>query len=209
VPTFALSSDLKLRSYRVALTLIELLLTLVFLSILATVLIPNLSSDPTERLTAAGQIIAADLDYARSLAVANGTTYRLTFDLVNNQYDLRHTGTNAAFNTLPKSPYRQADDPPDKQTTRLALLPLPPPPVNLAAVVQSANTQQSTTTIEFNSLGGTTSAFPTVIWLSCGSGNLIRYGCVQIDPLTGLASIGSLTTALPANVSSLAAGGSE
>lgn len=203
------------RCHRAALTLIELLLTLVFLSILATVLIPNLSSDSTERLTAAAQVLTADLDYARTLAVANGTSYRLTFDIVNNQYDLRHTGTNAAFNTLPKSPYRQPDDPSDKQTTKFALLPLPPPAVKLVGVVQMANTTQmagapqSITTIEFNSLGGTTSAYQSVIWFSCGSGIGLRYGCVQVDPIIGLATIGSLTTALPPAVSLLITGGSK
>jgi type II secretory pathway pseudopilin PulG len=193
----------------VALTLIELLLTLVFLSILATVLIPHLSADVPDRLSAASQVILADLDYARSLAVANGTSYRLTFDVANNQYDLRHSGANTAFNTLPKSPYRQPDDPADKQTTKLTLLPLPPPGVKLVAVVQMATALQTTTTLEFNSLGGTTSPYQTVIWLSCGSGNLLRFGCIQVDPITGLATIGSLATALPAAVSAQAAGGSE
>jgi type II secretory pathway pseudopilin PulG len=190
-------------------TLIELLLTLVFLSILATVLIPYLAADLPERLTAAAQVIAADLDYARSLAVTNGSSYRLTFDIANNQYDLRHTGANAALNTLPRSPYRQPDDPIDRQTTKLALLPLPQPCVKLAAVVQMATTPQSITAVEFNSLGGTASAYQTVIWFSCGSGNALRYACVQVDPITGLASIGSLTTALPTASSDLSAGGSE
>jgi len=193
---------------RTALTLIELLLTLVFLSILATILIPQLSSDSPERLNAAAQIIAADVDYARTLAVANGTSYRLSFDLANNSYVLQHTGQNAVFNTLPKSPYRQPDDPADKQTTKLASLPLPPPAVKLAAVVQMANTPQSTTTIEFNALGGTTSSYQSVIWFACGSGNLLRYGCLQVDPVTGLVTIGPLTSALPTNVGAVAVAGS-
>ncbi|HMC11000.1 MAG TPA: prepilin-type N-terminal cleavage/methylation domain-containing protein, partial [Pirellulaceae bacterium] len=62
---------------RRGLTLIELLLTIAVLAILAAVLIPQLSGDLPERLSAASQIVSADLDYARSLAVSNNTSYRI------------------------------------------------------------------------------------------------------------------------------------
>jgi len=192
-------------SRRLALTLIEVLLTLAVLSILAAVLIPQLSGDVPERLSAGAQIIAADLDYARSLAVANNSTYRLTFDVSNNKYDLRHTGTNAIFNTLPRSPFRQTDDTADKQTTKLSQLPLPEPGVKLTTVVQMIGTPQAATTIEFNALGGTACASPSVIWLSCGKGNIRRYCSVIVDPVTGLVSIGSTVTSLPSAVSSVIA----
>src|SRR5947209_7144854 len=92
---------------RVGLTLIELLLTIAVLGILAAILIPQLSGDLPERLTAAAQVVSTDFDYARALAVANNTSYAITFDPANNLYYLRHTGTNPQFNTLPASPYRQ------------------------------------------------------------------------------------------------------
>src|SRR5262245_20554250 len=90
---------------RCALTLIELLLTIAILGILAAILIPQLTGDLPERLNAGSQIVSTDLDYARSLAVSNNTSYRLTFDPANNLYYLRHSGTNAALNTLPRSPF--------------------------------------------------------------------------------------------------------
>src|SRR5437762_3165015 len=86
------------------LTLIELLLTLAVLGILAAILIPQLSGDLPERLSAAAQVVSADLDYARSLAVANNTSYTITFDPGSNRYYLRHSGPNPQFNTLPASP---------------------------------------------------------------------------------------------------------
>src|SRR5438552_490664 len=49
---------------RSALTLIELLLTLAVLGILAAILIPQLSGDLPERLSAAAQVVSTDLDYA-------------------------------------------------------------------------------------------------------------------------------------------------
>jgi Tfp pilus assembly protein FimT len=177
---------------RSAVTLVELLLTLAVLAILAGVLIPQLSGDIPERLSAGSQILSADLDYARSLAVSN------------NHYDLRHSGANTVFNTLPRSPFRQTDDPVNLQTTKLSKLPLPEPGVRLAAVVQMAGTPVSAMTLEFNVLGGTVSTSTTVIWLSCGRGNLKRYCSVHVDPITGLVSIGPTVTSLPSAINSIA-----
>src|SRR5262245_40709807 len=109
---------------RYGLTLIELLLTIAILGILAAILIPQLTGDLPERLNSGAQVVSADLDYARSLAVANNSSYRITFDPTNNLYYLRHSGTNPNFNPLPASPFRQTDDPVDQQTTKLSALPL-------------------------------------------------------------------------------------
>src|SRR5436190_13821180 len=119
------------RCSRMGVTLIELLLTIAVLAILAAVLIPQLSGDLPERLNAASQVISADLDYARSLAVSNNTSYRITFDNTNNSYALQHTGANPTLNTLPRSPFRQVNEPVTQQTTNLSLLPLPEPGVKL------------------------------------------------------------------------------
>jgi len=191
------------REVRRALTLIELLLTIAILGILAAVLIPQLSADLPERLSAAAQVVSTDLDYARALAVANTTSYAITFDPTNNLYYLRHTGAIPQFNTLPASPYRQTSDPPDQQTTKLSQLPLPEPGVQLVVAAQMMAAGQSTATLEFNSLGGTTSTYQTVIWLSCGGGLVKRYISVQVDPVTGMVTIGPIVTAMPTSIASL------
>jgi prepilin-type N-terminal cleavage/methylation domain-containing protein len=189
---------------RRALTLIELLLTLAVLGILAAILIPQLSGDLPERLAAGAQVVSADLDYARSLAVANNSSYRITFDPANNRYYLQHSGTNVQFNTLPRSPFRQIDDPVNQQTTNLSSLPIPEPGVTLAAVVQMQSSGQSTSTVEFTPLGGTTSSYQTVIWLVSGGSSMRRYVSIQVNPITGLVSIGPTVTALPAAIASIA-----
>jgi hypothetical protein len=164
-----------------------------------------LTADLPERLDAAAQVVAADLDYARALAVANNSTYRITFQPELNQYQLRHTGSNPLLNVLPRSPFRQNDDPVDQQTTRLTDLPLPDPGVQLVSVVVMQGTGQATTYIEFKRLGETASKYESVVWLSCGNGSARRYISVHVNPITGLTEIGPLQAALPSAVASLAA----
>jgi len=185
-------------------TLIELLLTIAILGILAAILIPQITGDLPERLSSGAQVVAADLDYARSLAVANNGSYCLTFDPNNNRYYLRYSGGSAQFNTLPRSPFRQTNDPADQQTTDLSLLPIPDRGVRLIGAVQMQATAQSTTRVEFTSLGGTTSSYPTVVWLGCGAGGpLQRFISISVDPVTGLVSIGAPVTSLPSSVASV------
>jgi type II secretory pathway pseudopilin PulG len=190
------------------LSLIELLLTLAVLGILAAALIPQLTSDIPERLDSAAQVVAADLDYARALAVANNSNYRVTFQPAQNGYHLRHSGTNTFLHVLPRSPFRQNDDPPDQQTTRLADLPLPDPGVRLVGAVVMQGAVQPASSVEFTALGDTTSKYETVVWLMCGAGASRRYISVNVNPVTGLTEIGPLRGALPAAVvSHLAVGG--
>ncbi len=180
-----------------------MLLTLAVLGILAAVLIPQLSGDLPERLSAAAQVISTDLDYARSLAVSNNTSYQITFYPPQNEYVLRHSGTNPQFHTLPRSPFRQSDDAVTQQTTALSELPIPEPRVRLIAALRMQGGGQSVTQVEFTPLGGTTSGNPTVLWLACGNGSLKRFQSISIDHVTGLATIGSPVTALPSAIQSI------
>jgi len=184
------------------------LLTIAIIGILAAALIPQLTSDLPERLSYGAQVVSSDLDYARALAVANNSKYRVSFEANNNRYYLKHSGTDPMFSVLPPSPFRLTNDPSDKQTTELAKLPLPEPPVRLAVVVRMQSNGQSTSEIEFTPQGGTTAAYQSVVWLTCGSGANQRYISVTINPTTGLTEIGPLAGALPANIASLVVGGS-
>lgn len=185
-------------------TLIEVLLTIAILAIIAAAVIPQLSSDLPERLDAAAQVVAADLEYARSLAVANNSTYRVTFDCDQDLYYLQHIGSNNLLDVLPHSPFRQNDDPPDRQTTELAELPIPEPHVRLAAVIRTAGLPQPITTIDFAPLGGTVSQAESVVWLACGSNDNERFISIHVNPVTGVSEVGSLRTELPAGVSAAA-----
>jgi type II secretory pathway pseudopilin PulG len=178
------------------------LLTIAVMSILAAAIIPQLTSDLPERLNAAAQVVAADLDYARSLAVANDSTYKIFFQPADNRYFLQHSGPNALLCVLPRTPFRQNDDPPTQQTTRLGDLPIPEPGVRLVGVVVMQGAGQSATHVEFTALGSTTSKYESVVWLVCGSGASVRYIPVHVNPVTGLSEIGAIQTALPTAIAS-------
>lgn len=187
------------------LTLVELLITLAVVSILAAMLIPRMSHEVPDHLQAVSQIVLADLDYARSLAVVNGSKYQVTFTPAESRYVLRHSGTNTLLHALPHSAFRQPTDPPDQQTTDLTKLPLVQPPVHLHSIVTDDGSTTLVSDVEFTPLGGTTRTSPTVVWLSCGSGGERRYVPIAIHPATGLAEIGPLTKDLPAGVAALTA----
>ena len=192
------------RNHR-GLSLIEVLITLAIVSILAAMLIPQMGQQVPDQLLAVAEIVAADLEYSRSLAVVNNSKYRLTFEPTQNRYVLRHSGTNTLLHVLPASPFRQVSDLPDQQTTELSELPLAQPAVRLHCVVAAGGTLAFVSDVEFTPLGGTTRTQPTVIWLTCGSSAQQRFISIEVNPATGLVEIGSLTKTLPANVAALAA----
>jgi len=192
------------RNHR-GLSLIELLITLAIVSILAAMLIPQMGQQVPDQLLAAAEIVAADLEYARSLAVVNNSKYRFTFEPTQNRYVLRHSGANTLLHVLPASPFRQVSDLPDQQTTELADLPLSQPIVSLHCVVAVGGTLALVSDVEFTPLGGTMRTQQTVIWLACGSSAERRFISIEVNPATGLVEIGSLTKTLPASVAALAA----
>jgi prepilin-type N-terminal cleavage/methylation domain-containing protein len=196
-------SAIRISRARSAFTLVELLITIAVLGIIAAMLIPQLTSDLPERLDAAAQIVSADLDYARALAVANNSKYRVVFEPDQDRYYLEHSGTNNLLNVLPPSPFRQNDDPPNRQTTYLSRMPLPAPAVRLVGAVRMQGAGQVAADVEFNPLGGTTSTHESVVWLACGTGPSTRYLPLHVNPVTGLTEIGSLRAGLPSDVASI------
>src|SRR5688500_572070 len=104
-------------------TLIELMIVVALLSLVAATIIPNANPSLRDQLEGAAEILSGDIAFARSLAVANDSNYRIAFDFTQNRYVLTHTGTNPALNDLPRSPYALSSDPTNQHIVRLANLP--------------------------------------------------------------------------------------
>jgi prepilin-type N-terminal cleavage/methylation domain-containing protein len=67
-------------------TLIELLVVIVILSIAALIAIPMMSSASEIQVSSAADMIAADLEYTKSMAVSRQKAYKVIFDSVNESY---------------------------------------------------------------------------------------------------------------------------
>jgi prepilin-type N-terminal cleavage/methylation domain-containing protein len=169
-------------------SLIELLMVIAVMGILAGLLLPR--SDPSlyDQLRSAAQILGTDLAYTRSLAVTNNSTYRITFDTAGDRYILEHSGSNTALDTLPDSPFRDPDDPPNQHIVSLGRLPLGPG-VRIVTAASSGAVAEQVADVEFGPLGETTRADPTVVWLAAGYGPDTRYLSLTIDPVTGLTDL--------------------
>lgn len=169
-------------------TLIELLLVVALISVVTAIVLPQLAPTFDQQLDGCGEILVADLEYARSLAIANGSTYRITIDELDNSYALTHVGANALLDTLPRSPYHNSDGDRTRLVTRLQDLPHVGVSISLVGAVLSGNTDTRTTIVEFGPLGETSSSKPTIIWLRAGSGVDSKYAAVRIHPITGIAT---------------------
>ena len=180
-----------------AFTLLELLLVMAIIGFLAAIVLPSLQPAVYDQLRSTAQILATDLSYARSLAVANNDNYRITFDLTGNTYTMTHSGANPALNTLPWTPFSSSTDTPTQHIVNLGNLPHVGPLVRLSAVATSGTTYQSVTTVEYGSLGQTIRADPTVVWLMAGAGTSRRYISLQVDPVTGLVQVNGYSNVGP------------
>jgi prepilin-type N-terminal cleavage/methylation domain-containing protein len=76
----------KLRPRGPAFTLVELLVVVAILAISAAIVIPMASSANTMQLRAAVNIVAADLEYAKSMAISRGQMYSVVFDKNTEKY---------------------------------------------------------------------------------------------------------------------------
>jgi prepilin-type N-terminal cleavage/methylation domain-containing protein len=179
---------------RLAFSLMELLIVVSMIGILAAIVVPMFAPDAANHLQAAAEGVANDLAYARSLAVANNSRYRVTFDPSNNSYFLTHGGTNAALHTLPTGVMGSPSDPATRRIVRLDDLPTLGTRV---ALWQSDSGGGGQTVVEFSTYGATTATQDSVIWLSAGGGQSQRFLSIHINPVTGLATVGTVRSTPP------------
>ncbi len=72
----------------VGFTLIELMIVIVIIGIAAAIAIPVMSSAVSFQIRAAANIVAADLEYAKSMAISRGQRYAVVFDEANDKYHI-------------------------------------------------------------------------------------------------------------------------
>ncbi len=71
-----------------AFTLIELLMVITIMSILAGIILPTLGNSSTFQLTAAARELNSIIMYTQNLAISSQQGYQITFDTVNNKFEV-------------------------------------------------------------------------------------------------------------------------
>lgn len=84
----------ELRIVRHGFTMIELMVVVVIIAIAAAIVVPMASSAGTMQLRAAVTMMAADLEYAKSMSISRGQRYSVVFDVDAESY--RVTDQNGA-----------------------------------------------------------------------------------------------------------------
>jgi len=79
-----------LPSFLMGFTLIEVLIVVVIIAIAAMIVIPMASSAGSVQICSAANMIAADLEYAKSMAISRGQKYSVVFDKNTESYGLRN-----------------------------------------------------------------------------------------------------------------------
>jgi prepilin-type N-terminal cleavage/methylation domain-containing protein len=70
-------------------TLIEILIVVVIIAIAAMIVVPMMSSAASLQIRAAANMVAADLEYAKSMAISRGQYYSVVFDKDAETYEVR------------------------------------------------------------------------------------------------------------------------
>ncbi len=156
-------------------TIIELIVVMVILVIAALVAVPMFSSAADMQLRSAGNMIAADLEYAKNLAIARQQNHSVVFDTTNNAYHVEVTG-----GAIIAHPVNPGD------------LSVSFPTTSSLSQVTIVSTDFTNDTITFNYLGSPFSGSGTATPLNSGQINL-QAGTftmtVTVEPVTGYVTI--------------------
>lgn len=153
-------------------TLIEIIIVVVILAIAAMAAIPMMSSASSVQIRSAANLIAADLEYAKSMSISMGTNYRVEFDASTESYGIYKEGETTPI----EHPVNVNKDYVVNFTTES----------RLGKVAISSVDFNSTSTVEFDCLGS------PVGLSSTGSITISADGItaiITVEPVTGYVSI--------------------
>jgi prepilin-type N-terminal cleavage/methylation domain-containing protein len=88
------------RSLKAGFTLVEILIVVVILSIASLTAIPMLSNGASMQIRSAANVIASDLEYAKSMAISRGQYYSVIFDKNTESYRIVDKDSNVIQNPV-------------------------------------------------------------------------------------------------------------
>jgi prepilin-type N-terminal cleavage/methylation domain-containing protein len=77
-----------------AFTMVEIIVVVIILSIASLIAIPMLSSAASTQVRSAANVLAADIEYAKNLAISRQKDYSIVFDVANNTYEIQDENAN-------------------------------------------------------------------------------------------------------------------
>jgi prepilin-type N-terminal cleavage/methylation domain-containing protein len=150
-----------------AFTLIEILVVVVILSIAAAMAIPMLSSAADIQVKSAANVVASDLEYAKSMAITNSQTYCVDFDPTAETYSIKNNSGTIINHPVKGSAYTM-DFSSDNRLNR----------VDIYSVDFNSNAQ-----VYFDSMGSPDNGGTIELR---ADGNIIT---INVEPITGFISI--------------------
>jgi len=167
------------QSYLTGFTLIEIMIVVVLIGIAAMIAVPMMSSAASMQIRSAANIVAADLEYAKSMAISRGQNFSVVFNKDTDSYSIKDQAEAIIQHPVKKGfPYTinfQSDSRLDR--------------VDVFNVTFEPNSSQ---TITFDYLGSPYSGTGTSSPLNSGTINL-QAGpitkTIRVEPVTGYISI--------------------
>jgi len=182
-------------SFRGAITLLEVMIVIVLLTIITGLVIPYAGTNRVEVLRTAAEILAADLAFTRSLAVTQAAPYKLVLFPRTGRYWIECAENSPPGRELPRSPFANLDS-----TTRRMVFQLEDiPGVGRGVTVWGCTPNQGSgeQTIVFDPLGGLTSGQDVSIFLTVSENNRPWYVEIRVGAATGRCEVGRPTRTPP------------
>jgi prepilin-type N-terminal cleavage/methylation domain-containing protein len=162
-----------------AFTIVEILIVVVLLAIAGMMAVPMMSSAASIQIGSAANMIAADLEYAKSMAISRGQYYSVVFDSATETYRIKDQNGSVIPHPVKKGFDYVVDFRNDHRLNRVDIV--------------DANFD-STNEVKFDYLGSPYNGNPTPTPLNSGVVRLQAAGIsktIRVEPVTGYISIGN------------------
>ena len=157
-----------LRGVHSGFTIVEIVIVVVIIAIAALVAVPMMSSAASLQIRSAANMIAADLEYARSMAISRGQNYSVEFDKNTESYRIKDQAGNVIAHPVKKGFNYEIDFQNDSRLNR----------------VDIANVDfNMTSSVQFQCLGSPDKGGTVIIQ----AGGETR--TIAVEPVTGFISI--------------------
>jgi prepilin-type N-terminal cleavage/methylation domain-containing protein len=154
---------------RSAFTLIEIMVVIVIIGIAAAMAVPMISSGASFQIRSAANLVAADLEYAKSMAISRGQSYKVVFNAATESYQIQDSGNQAV------SPPGRKDTVNFSSDSRLS-----------GVVIDSVNFGGSGT-VTFDYLGSPQQGLSSEGVVTLKAGGITK--TVKVEPVTGFISV--------------------